>query len=194
MSDFEIEISGEGDGGYRVAARSVAGETGPVPAVFPFTSVALGGQLQALELALLRSSTTVRRLTGSVELPVQEFGRKLFAFAFPPEVRAHLSVSRQHAAQENTQLRIRLRVGPPELAALPWEFLYDPGRDEYLCLNIPLTRYVDVLEPRRPLAVAPPLRILGMVARPDELDPLNVDHERHRLQEALAKLERAGRV
>ena len=28
-------------------------------------------------------------------------------------------------------MQVRLRIGPPELAALPWEFLYDPGRDNY---------------------------------------------------------------
>ena len=91
-------------------------------------------------------------------------------------------------------MQVRLRIGPPELAALPWEFLYDPGRDDYLCLSIPLVRYLDVLEPRRPLAVTPPLRILGMVARPGESDPLNVDHEQRRLQQAVAGLERAGEV
>jgi CHAT domain-containing protein len=84
--------------------------------------------------------------------------------------------------------------GPPELAALPWEFLYDSTRDDYLCLGAPLVRYLDVLEPRRPLTVNPPLRILAMVARPDELDALDVNHERRRLTEALADLEASGRV
>ena len=91
-------------------------------------------------------------------------------------------------------MQVRLRIGSPELAALPWEFLYDPGRDDYLCLSTSLVRYLEVLEPRRPLAVTPPLRVLGMVARPSELGTLNVDHEKRRLQEALAGLERAGGV
>ena len=55
-------------------------------------------------------------------------------------------------------------------------------------------RYLEVLKPPRPLIVAPPLRILAMIARPDELESLNVDHERRRLTEALAGLEAAGRV
>ena len=90
MSDFEVEISGEGSS-YRVAARSAAGETSPVPVQFPFDDLALGRQLQALELALLKSSAPVRRLTPVDERPVQEFGRRLFEFAFPPELRAHLA-------------------------------------------------------------------------------------------------------
>jgi hypothetical protein len=188
MSDFEVEISGE-SGGYRVAARSAAGDTSSVPVWFPFDDLALGRQLQALELALLRSSATVRRLTPVEEQPVQEFGRRLFEFAFPPELRAHLL-----ASQQQTSPRIRLRVGPPELAALPWEFLYDPSEEEYLCLSTPLVRYLDVPQPRRPLSVAPPLRILAMIARPDELDSLDVEHERRRLTDALAELEAVGRV
>jgi hypothetical protein len=191
--DFEIEISGEG-GIYRVAARSPAGETDAVPVVFPFDDLALDRLLQALELALWRSSAGVRRLTSEDERPVQEFGRQLFEFVFPPEVRAHLVAGRQQAARDGTSLRVRLRVGPPELASLPWEFLYDPSRDDYLCLSTPLVRYLDVLEPRRPLTVVPPLRILGMVARPADLDSLNVDHEQRWLRQALAGLERSGQV
>jgi WD40 repeat protein len=191
--DFEIEISSEGDG-YRVAARSDAGDIAAVPVQFPFDGPVLGHQLQAVELALLRSAATVRRLTSEDEQPVQEFGRRLFEFALPSEVRANLIASRQNAAARGVPLMIRLKVAPPELAALPWEFLYDPTRDDYLSLSTPLVRYLDVFEPRRPLTVAPPLRILAMVARPDELDSLDVEDERRRLTEALAGLEADGRV
>ncbi len=193
MFDCEIEISGEA-GCYRVAARSAAGETGAVPVVFPFDDQALGRQQQALELALLRSVAPLRRLTSVDERLAREFGQRLFEFAFPSEVRTHLSLGRQRAAQERTQVRVRLRVGPPELAVLPWEFLYDPGRDDYVCLSTPLVRYLDVMEPRHLLTVVPPLRILGMVAHPHDLDSLNVEHEQRRLRQALAKLEGSGRV
>lgn len=63
-------------------------------------------------------------------------------------------------------MQVRLRIEPPELAVLPWEFMYDPGLDDYLCLSSSLVRYLDVLEPRRPIALTPPLRILCMAARP----------------------------
>jgi hypothetical protein len=42
--------------------------------------------------------------------------------------------------------------------------------------------------------VTPPLRILAMVAHPDELESLNIDHEKRQLHRALAGLERSGRV
>jgi CHAT domain len=193
MFDFEIEISGE-RGRYWVAARSDDGETGAVAVVFPFDDQALSRHQQALEWALLHSAATGRRLPVDDEKEVQKFGGPLFEFAFPPEVRAHLSLGRQRAAQEGTRLGVRLRVGPPELAVLPWEFLYDPDRDDYLCLSTPLVRYLDVREPRRALTVAPPLRILGMVAHPHDQDSLNIDHEQRRLRQALAGLEHSGRV
>jgi hypothetical protein len=51
-----------------------------------------------------------------------------------------------------------------------------------------------VPEPLRPLAATSPLRVLGMVARPGGLGSLDVDHEKRRLQQALAGLESTGRV
>jgi hypothetical protein len=99
VSDFEIEISGE-VGSYGVSAHSSAGETGAVSVDFPFDDRGLERRLQALELALLRSSATVRRLASEQERPVAEFGRQLFEFVSPPELRAHLATSRQQAALE----------------------------------------------------------------------------------------------
>jgi hypothetical protein len=195
MQSLEVEISSGEGGSYRVGARSdAAGDTPGTPMRFPFDEQMLARRLQAVELALMRSAATVRRLAPSEEQPVREFGRQLFEFAFPAEVREHLSAARRQAAQEDTRMQLRLRIGPAELASLPWEFLYDTSRDDYLCLSTPLVRYLDVREPRRPLMVTPPLRILGMVARPGELEALNVDHEKRRLEQALAVLERAGGV
>jgi CHAT domain/WD domain, G-beta repeat len=193
VSGFEVEVSGAG-GVHWVTARSAAGETGAVAVEFPFDDPALQRQLQGLELALLRSSATMRRLTSEQERPVQEFGRELFEFVFPSELRANLIAARQGAAAGGERLVVRLRVGPPELAALPWEFLYDPTRDDYLALSTPLVRYVEVFEPVRVLSVEPPLRILAMIARPEGLDVLDVEHEQRRLTEALSVLEGSGRV
>ncbi len=195
MQNLELEVSSGEGGRFRVAARSdAAGDSrGPLTQL-PFNEQRLARLLAAVEFALVSSTATVRRLAAVDEQPVQEFGRQLFEFLFPAEVREHLNAVRRQAAQEDSPVQVWLRIGSPELAALPWEFLYDPGQDDYLCLSTSLVRYLEVLEPRRALAVTPPLRVLGMVARPGELGTLNVDHEKRRLQEALAGLERAGGV
>ena len=195
MQNLELEVSSGEGGRFRIAARSdAAGDSQGRLTELPFDEQRLARLLQAVEFALASSTATVRRLAPVDEQPVQEFGRQLFEFLFPAEVREHLNAVRRQAAQEGTSVQVRLRIGSPELAALPWEFLYDPGRDDYLCLSTSLVRYLEVLEPRRLLAVTPPLRVLGMVARPGELGTLNVDHEKRRLQEALAGLESAGGV
>lgn len=72
--------------------------------------------------------------------------------------------------------------------------MYDAGEDDYVCLSTPLIRYPPVLEPQRPLQVTPPLRVLGMVARPGDQQTLAVADEQRRLRQALTELERAGRV
>src|ERR1022692_2855521 len=194
MRNLELVVSSGSDGSYRINARSDAGDTEEPPTQFPFDERALERQLHALEFALMRSAATLRRLVPAEEQPVAEFGRQLFDFLFPAVIREHLSAVRARTAHDGVPFQLRLRIRPPELAALPWEFLYDPGRDEYLSLSTPLVRYLEVLEPLRPLTVAAPIRVLGMVARPGDLSSLDVEHEKRRLREELAGLEDAGRV
>jgi tetratricopeptide (TPR) repeat protein len=87
-----------------------------------------------------------------------------------------------------------VRVRPPELARLPWEFLFDAGEDDYICLNTPLIRYPTVPQPHLPFQVVPPLRILGMVAKPGDQQALAVNVEKRRLEDGLHDLRRDGRV
>jgi CHAT domain-containing protein len=111
------------------------------------------------------------------------------------DVRTRYLMSLDKAEQQDKGLCMKLRVQPPELAVLPWEFLYDPDRD-YLCFSpdTPIVRYVDLRQPVRRLTVEPPLRILGMVASPRGLDPLDVEHEKGLMNEAIEELRDDGLV
>jgi CHAT domain-containing protein len=104
--------------------------------------------------------------------------------------------SMDQAQQEGKGLRLKLHVKPPNLTVLPWEFLYDPDREEYLCFSrdTPIVRYTDLRQPVGRLSVEPPLRILGMVASPRDLDPLNVEHEKGLMDEAIEDLQADGIV
>ncbi|BCM65062.1 hypothetical protein ACWDUC_07245 [Streptomyces tricolor] len=82
------------------------------------------------------------------------------------------------------------RVQPPELVRLPWEFMYDTHEDRYVCLEVPLVRQPQVARPMEPLSITPPLRILGMVALPDDQESLAAHAEQQRLHDALADLGR----
>jgi CHAT domain/WD domain, G-beta repeat len=191
--DVELEISSGSAGTYLVAARSPSGEAMATMRL-PFDEEEIDNRLRALQTTLIWSTARTRRVISEVEQPVVQFGAALFDALIAGDVRVLVGASRDRAAHEGKRLRLVLRIRPPELSRLPWEFLYNTGADEYLALTMPLLRYPEVLEPRRPLEVSPPLEILGMVARPSDRDPLEIEEEQQWLRAALVDLERAGRV
>jgi len=124
-------------------------------------------------------------------------GRLLFEAAFAGEVLTALRRSLDKAAQHDAGLRIRLRLADaPELTDLPWEALYDPGRDRFLALSseTPLVRYLDLPEAIEPLKTQPPLRILPVMASPRDLPPLDLAAELAALRDALADLTARGLI
>jgi formylglycine-generating enzyme required for sulfatase activity len=193
--DFEVEIRDDGTGGYVVAVvRSPAGEVS-APMSFPFGELELQNHLQALEIALLRSGGRRRRVLTPEEETVKRFGRTLFDMLMIGEVGTLYRLSQREAFHADKGLRVKLRIQPPRLASLPWEFLYDPQSD-YTCLSssTPLVRYPEVAQPPLPLSVKPPLRILGMVASPEGLEELDVPLEKQRVETALKRLQADGLV
>jgi len=194
--DFELEI-GVGDGPeYPVAVlRSPAGEARERVA-FPFGELELENRLQALQIALLRTGGILRQVLTPEEHAVQAFGRALFEMLLCREARSRYDVSLREAAAQGKGLRIKLRVQSPELAALPWEFIYDPRNAEYVCLsrNTPLVRYLELSQPVHPLRAELPLRILGMAVSPEGLPPLDIEQEKRRVETALEALRALGLV
>ena len=191
--DFELEIRGGGPREYPVAVRSPAGEAqGQMR--FPFDEWELKDRLQSLEIALLRSGGTRRRIASPEEHTVQDFGRGLFESLLVGEVRTRYEMSLSEARRQGKGLRLKLRIQPSELAVLPWEFLYDAERDRYpsLSSNTPLVRYLDLPQPVEPLSLSPPLRVLGMVTSPLGLDSLDVEHEKRLVEEATRGLREGG--
>jgi hypothetical protein len=125
------------------------------------------------------------------------FGARLFEAVFDGEVRACLRGSLDEAERQGTGLRIRLRLTEaPELVELPWEYLNNPTLDRYLALSAmtPLVRYLELPERIRPLAVAPPLRILVVISSPKDQSPINGEREWTRLCAAMGELEQRGLV
>ena len=98
-------------------------------------------------------------------------GRVLFEALFTSEVRSRYRSSLASAREQHKHLRLRLRVEAPELAVLPWEFLYDEERGDHITLlrETTLTRYLEMGEPVQALTLQPPIRILGMIASPKDL-------------------------
>jgi len=123
--DFEIEISPGAGREYPIAiVRSPAGEARETMK-FPFDELALKDRLQNLQIALLRSGGKRRSFLSAEGQTAQEFGQKLFDALLTGEMRSRYDVNQREAAQKGLGLRFKLRIQSPELAALPWEFLYD---------------------------------------------------------------------
>lgn len=194
--DLEVEIGEQTADGYPVAVlRSPAGEPRGTLRL-PFEGLELENKQQALRLALLSSSTTVRRMASPEDATVQAFGGALFDSLFSGDVRSCFDVTRHEASAEDKGVRIKLRIQAPEVATLPWEFMYDARAGEYLSLSkyTPIVRYLELATPVVPLRVDPPLRMLAMVASPEDLPALNVERERLRVETALAGLVGAGAI
>ena len=190
LHDFELEIDA-GDGiSYAVAVlRSPAGAARGVM-TFPFDRDTLATQLAGLEQALHDGSTD-----GDVAL-VQHFGTALFDALIQGDIRTAYDRSRQAANGADQGLRLKLRILAPELLTVPWEFLYDARSREFVALSrhTPVMRYLELLLPDPDFAVAPPLRILGIVSAPSDLAPLDVAQEKTRVAEALKDVIERGLV
>jgi predicted RNA-binding Zn-ribbon protein involved in translation (DUF1610 family) len=194
--DFELEI-GSGIGReYPVSIiRSPAGEVHETVR-FPFDELELENALKDIQISLLRSGGKNRQILSPEEEKVKDFGKKLFDTLLGSKLRGYYDVSLREAAQQGKGLRLKLRIEPPELAALPWEFLYDSHQADYVSLssNIPVIRYLELPQSIQALSVDPPLQILGMTASPHDLPPLDVEREKQRVEEAIKNLREQGLV
>jgi WD40 repeat protein len=179
MSAIEISI-GLGPAGYRVeVVRSSAGEAS---AAVDLDAEALLLRRKELQRAVLASSVPTRRLLDENEQAIREVGQALFkALLGTGEV-----AGRYRAAERDEDLRLVLRIEDPVLAGLPWEAMYDDGIGTYVCRRHQLVRHVGVPAAAAPLAVTPPLRVLGIVSSPRGLSPLDVEKEKDNLTRALA--------
>ncbi|MFI1970565.1 CHAT domain-containing protein [Streptomyces cinnamoneus] len=192
-TDLELEVSGTNPGVYEV--RVVHAAAGGEPcAVLRLDVDDLLARRPELEATVLASSVSARRVVPVCEEPVRQVGRALFEALFSGPVYGAYRASLGVAQARHERLRVVLRLEAPELALLPWETLFDPELGAYLCRHEPLVRHVSAPYAPEPLEVAPPLRILVLMASPRGLPPLDTEAERARLEKALAGQLAAGRV
>lgn len=189
LRDFDIEIGPAADGRYPVAVLNSPSGQARAAMDFPWGPAELAARLAGLEDAVLGGSAAAGQ-------DARTFGSQLFDALLTGEVRTVYDRSRQAVAAPGEGLRLKLRVNAPELATVPWEFLYDPRAGEFLALSrlTPIVRYLELPLGEQTLAVKPPLRILAMVAGPDGAPPLDVAREKARLEQAVQPLQAAGQV
>jgi len=190
--DFELKLE-KHEQRYAVSViRSPAGEAEGEFAL-PFSDL----ELENLLLKVGRTRRGVRRIGSPEWQAAQAFGGKLFEAVCKGDVRGCFRSSLDRASQEGKGLRLKLRLlDTPELADLPWEYLYNRPLNRFLSLSTqtPIVRYIELPEPIPPLAVKPPLCILVMISSPSDYDQLDVELEKANLLSALSDLERRGMV
>ena len=124
------------------------------------------------------------------------FGAALFDAVFTGDVKACFRSSIDEVRRQNAGLRIRLRLGDPSVADLPWEFLYNRSVNRFIALSVhtPLVRYMDLPERIQPIAVKPPIRVLVMISSPSDYPALDVEAEWTLLNDSLADRIAAGQI
>lgn len=123
------------------------------------------------------------------EATLQQLGDLLFHALFTGDLASAYHASLSKVRGQNKQLRVRLIIEPPELATLPWEFLYDAQEDAFLSISseTAIVRYVPIPLPVHPTTVTPPFRLLVAAAAPHNVQALDATHELSIVQAALAE-------
>lgn len=98
----------------------------------PFNDLELENYL----LKIGASKARTRRIPSAPVLAARKLGGRLFGSVFAGPVGECLRRSVDRAQDESATLRIRLVLSDcPELAGLPWEFLYDSADNSFLALS-----------------------------------------------------------
>jgi tetratricopeptide (TPR) repeat protein len=172
---FDLRIFRGGGGSYPIEVlRSPAGEAAG-ECKLPFDLDEIGHLLEQLE-------------TGEADRQqLKEIGQQLYRMLFIPPIERRYRESLA-GLKDGVGLRVRLRLDPPELTRLPWEFLCDPQDGEYLTLSphAPFVRYVSGGEVE-PLQVEAPVRLLLVTSSPADMPPLDTAKEITLVNEALAE-------
>ncbi len=190
-------------GGYRARVLdSPAGQTSST-VVLPFDPKAepeglrlIGGAIRTYQFGVPDADQDASQKVTPLDPKI--FGEQLFTALFGGDVGVSFRRSVDLARQQGTGLRIRLRLDEaPELAALPWEYLFDTANNRFLVLSgaTPIVRYLALPLAAETLQATHPLRLLVMIADATDVWPrLNVTEERRRLQGALRDLVARGDV
>jgi len=134
------------------------------------------------------------------ESDLRRMGASLFDAFISNEIRElfreSIIVTKQR--HDGGGLRLKLLIEPMELSREPWELLYDSRSGSYLGLSsqTPIVRHGMIPQPVEQLIVQPPLRILGVIASPNDpnFPALDVQKERALIDAAVADARAAGLV
>ena len=141
---------------------------------------------------MARLSDTLNLIEADVAEPelLRAFGKDLYRALFPQQIHLHLNQTESAARVEGRNVRIRLMLETPQLAAIPWEFLYREEAGHYLSINprTVLSRYLHVSRPQNPRqnrSFDVPLRLLLIMAAPIDQAYFDPSEWEAKIREAL---------
>jgi tetratricopeptide (TPR) repeat protein len=123
-----------------------------------------------------------------------DYGRRLYGFLFGDGRDWDAFLRQNDRYRRQARVTLALHENAAALWRLPWEYLHD-GQD-FLALRgrFLLSRRPDGLNELKPQRVALPVRVLVVVAAPDDQAPLDTEEELGVIQAALDKAVREGCV
>jgi Tol biopolymer transport system component len=190
-AEFRIRIEPDATpGSYRVEATGLGGD-----ARGAFESPFSDDALENFVLKVGRTRRGVRKLASPEWESAKTFGGRLFSSVMQGRVLELYREALSGAQAAKKPLRVTLALSQaPELAEIPWEYLYDPPNFLSISASTPVVRYLDVSKPVRPVHVELPIRILAVVSAPSDAEELKAGEERSKLETALQPLIEANAV
>jgi len=190
--DFDVWIDQKSEGLYRAKAWSSAAGF-EATEFFALPATLAGGEVFSAGGGARRGGSGEAVDGASAEQAGDELFRAVFKGELLKAFQGCLA-----KAQGGPGLRIRLRLNDvPQLAGLPWEYLYDADGRGFLALSgrTPVVRYLELSEGLGTLLVEPPLRILAVISTPKGYRELaEADEEWKRLRAALKPLMSKGLI
>lgn len=128
---------------------------------------------------------------------LKKVGTALYNALFDINISKHLAAIKTGVAQSECGVRLRLIFEKSEIAALPWEFLYDDSTNTFLANDpkIALSRYIDIplrLQDIKPASL--PLKMLLVISSPKDLSPLDLEGEKIFIEQALQEHINSGQI
>ncbi len=190
--DFDVWIDQKSEGLYRAKAWSGAGFEATES--FSLPPGLTDGEVRRTGAGSLRGGIAAADTDAA---SLEQVGDELFRAVFQGELLKAFQGCLAKA-RGGPGLRIRLRLNDvPQLAELPWEYLYDAEGQGFLALSArtPIVRYLELSEELGTLLVEPPLRVLAVISTPRGYRELaEADEEWRRLGTALETLLHRGLI
>jgi peptidoglycan hydrolase-like protein with peptidoglycan-binding domain len=199
--DFRVTFTPRADDSYDVRAVDAAGRAAMGVFAVPMSAE----ELEQTVLRLAQNGTTrraspavVRDVGGTGERPIidaERLGGSLAQALLSGDVGTSYQAATQRAESHGHGIRMTLSLAAaPRLLSVPWEFLYERPRFLASQRRTPIVRLLETGQMAAAPVIDGAVRILGIVASPQDLAPLDVDGERTRIEQALSTVKAAGQV